>query len=198
MNESPPSYPVPPPIPDGMTPDNAARSIKEVMAAAAQDPQHPYSHAGHPLHRDYQDFVGKLFQIKATAADAGETPTSRACMEALAERDAKRDMMQEEAEKEVEALRKLGYEGEAPADVRPDQLTALKMQRLAAQQDLDALTPIMERELRALKAPADTMAAFQAFTHARDMDPALRGQIAEQVVSYIHAANEQRYGKGRK
>jgi hypothetical protein len=70
------------------------------------------------------------------------------------------------------------------------------MQRLGAQGDFDGLRPILLKELSALRAPASTMALFSSYVNAPDdLDPDLRAGVGDQLIAWIQAANEKRYGK---
>jgi hypothetical protein len=179
-----------PTIPEGMTPDAAKAALDKIHAAAACDVTHAYTNGHHPQHAAMTRATAALHEIYAQRPDAGKSPTTRACEAALAAVDAKKDMLAQDIEAEIDTLHELGFEGEGPTgDPAPHHLTGLKMQRLHAQGDYDALMPMMEKELHALRASAQTIQQFQEFVNNPDVDTELRAEITEKLVGWIHRAN---------
>ena len=191
MNEQSRIYPMPPADLTDLAPSDAEVRIKEVMAAASQDPQHPYSNLHHGLHKDYTTYMGKLFEIKGP----DPSPLEKVMEADLERREVAQAKLAEEIGKEVAELRKMGFEGEGPSDdVQPYHLTALRMQRLAAEENFAALEPMIGKELQVLKVPAAVQQMFSDFNVA-DLDSELKGRISEEIIRWIHDANKRRYGK---
>lgn len=185
-------------VSEGMTPDGAKAALDKIHAAAAVDPSHAYMNGHHPQHRKMVDAVAVLHGIYAQREGAGMTNADKVMQEALAKQDAEKDMMRADAEAEVDKLHELGFTGDLPNDVRPHHLTTLRMQRLHAENNYTALTPLMEKELQSLRAPASTLEMFRTFANIPDADPELRQDIFEKLITWIHRANTQKYGKGNK
>jgi hypothetical protein len=164
------------------------------MAAAGQDKAHPYLNPHHVLHKEYGAYVGELFKLKATAPGADRSPLEKVMADGLALQQAKRDKVQQEAAELVEELNDLGIEGEVPENARPDQVESLKMEKLLAEEDFDALSPAIGNSLRALKVPSDIQQMFDTFSDA-DLDPELRSEIAGSVVKWIIQANERKHAQ---
>lgn len=191
-------YPVPPDVPDDMTAEQAGASLNQLAAGFASDSEHPAFCKNHPQFSDYAAYSLKLHIIvaqgKADAQDALEQEQVRALLEGDTP---KQKALRKEAAEEVAALVALGFEeSEIDPHIRPDEVAALRMQRLAAQGDFDGLRPVMSRELSALHAPASTMALFSSYVNApADLDPDLRAGVGEQLIGWIGAANEKRYAQ---
>ena len=79
-----------------------------------------------------------------------------------------------------------------PSDIKEYQVRGLKEQRLAAEGKFQELSDMLSEDLRLLHAPADTMEAFRALTHAENMDLELRAGIADRIVRWIHLENKRR------
>jgi len=181
--------PVEIPQAEGMTPGEAKAALDKVHAAAACNVEHPYSNPRHPQHRAMLDATAALHAIHATREDAELGLMELAMRDGLAAQDAKKDMLADDIDAEIATLHGLGYEGEAPADPQPHHLTGLRMQRLHAEQAYDALIPLMEKELKSLRASAETIQQFQDFVNNADADTDLRDAVTEKLVAWIHAAN---------
>jgi len=184
---------------ENLSPDEAASALNVILAEAAADKLHPYQNKNHIQHRVYADGVKKLFEKKAEGGD-GLSPITRACNEALAGLEVRKDKLRTEAEAELAACEKLGFaRGDVPADLKNFDLkeynvAVWKMQRLAAEEKYSELTPLFEKQLRELRAPSDTVAALSAFNQAESLDPALRGKIVEEIIGWIYEANKKKFG----
>ena len=64
---------------------------------------------------------------------------------------------------------------------------------MTAERNYDELTPIIGKQLQALKAPPDTIAAFEALSRTIDMDGGLKEEIVEKIVGWIHSANKEKH-----
>jgi len=182
---------------DALTPSEAQARLNQMHADFAADPDHPFYNKGHPQHKDFAAHSWKLNTILAEdEAEKREVKDAQDVVDFLAGNNARQDAVRKEAAAEVALLKDLGFEGiEVPADIQPYRVTAWKMQRLNAQNDLQQLTPLMEKELRGLHATSETLDAFRSYVNVKNLDPALREGIFEKLIAWIHAANAQRYGK---
>ena len=188
----------PPPATDGLTPAEAQMAVNKMNADFGSDPQHPFYYGNHPQHKDFVDYSRRLHTIIAEGTNAAQEAREQEQVRALLEGDTpKQRALRKEAAEEMAALVALGFEEvEIDARIRPDQVTALRMQRLAAEGDFNGLRPILSKELSALHAPASTMALFGSYVNAPDdLDPDLRAGVGEQLIAWIDAANEKRYGQ---
>jgi len=185
---------------EGLTPDEAKTALDKMDVEIAQDRGHPYLSGDGLLHRRFVEARQALHQCYAERPGGELGPFERAMqegLESLAGKEAERQVkLRAEAEQEMENLIDLGFEeAELPEDVQPYQVNALRMQRLAAQEDYKALTPMLEKDLRDLQTPPDLMATFESFAHVENLDPGLRARIVEELIRYIHAANTQKHGR---
>ena len=184
-----------PQVTEGMTPDGAKTVLDRMHADAAVDLLHPYSNPAHIQHSAFAKASEALHAVYATRPDAGQSDTTKACLDALAHVEAKHDKLGEDIQAEIAKLHDLGFDGEGPTgDPQPYHLTGLRMQRLHAQGDVDTLAPMLEGELKSLRATGETMALFRSFA-AADVDPELRADITDRLIRWVHAANVKRYAK---
>jgi len=183
------------PSAENLTPVQAKTALDAIYAAASCDPRHAYVNAHHPQHTAIQKATNALHEVWAKRPDAGQSDTTKACLDALAHVEAKHDKLGEDIAAEIEALHKLGFDGDGPAgDPQSYHLTGLRMQRAHAEGNFDALTPMLEGELKSLRATGETMALFRSFA-AADVDPELRADITDRLIRWVHAANVKRYAK---
>jgi len=160
--------------------------------------RHALTNQHHPQHRQLVAAVAKLHERWAERPDAGETPTTLACAEALAQADAKRDQLAADCDDEIEKLEALGYDASAPIrDPQPWQLTLLQAQRLHAENDVAALEPLLARELVALQAPADLRQQLTAVTHDPDVLPETRDAVLHRTIDWIARTRQHRHGHRR-
>jgi len=175
----------------GMTPAAAQSEIDKVLSAASADPKHPYSDAHGYKHRQHVERVSKLYEV---ACRGKPSVFEKVLAEAQAEQGKKQNKLIAEAEKEMDALEKLGFSrDEIPDDLKEYQLNALRMQRLHTEGKYDELTPVMSKELRTLKVPADILSLFESFNRASGLDEQLKRDISEKVIFWIHAANKAKF-----
>ncbi len=183
-----------PAVTETTTPADAAQRLAQIYSDAAVDQQHPYSYPHHPAHKAFKEAMTRLHEIKGQG-ELFVSPASRAAQEALTERQADIDSLRAKAESEVAELVKLGFEPtDLPTDVQPWLLDSLRLQKYHAQGDYENLTPLLEEQMQALKAPPPVAAAFKSFLDANP-DPALRDSITEQAIRWLHNANRQKHGE---
>lgn len=186
-----------------MTPDQAGAAIKETMAAASQDPKHPYSASGHSLHKDYGAFVAALFAKKSEAPGAAMDPAERVMDEALKSQqdraEVTRETLSTAVKMQLARLEKLGFDtSEIDVDnVQPHQVKIWQMQGLAEQQDFATLSPLIEAELAATRQAPGVVDLFRQFNGMAGLDADLKKGVVEQVIGFIHKATEARQGKVR-
>lgn len=171
-----------------MTPAEAAAEIDSVF----RDPEHPYNRQ-HYQHPQAVERMSKLFAKKAE----GDTRSAveKVCDDAFEQQAEKQDKLVSEAQVEMEKLVELGFdEAEVPDDIMPHQVVELRMQRLAAENDYETLTPLIEKELPGLKVPPDVQGLFGGFCRVQGLDEGLRQEILEKIIWWIHRANEQKFG----
>ena len=184
-----------PQVTEGMTAAAAKVVLDRQGADVAFDVLHPYTNAHHPQHSAFATATAALHAVWATRPDAGQSDTTKACLDALAHVEAKHDKLGEDIAAEIEALHKLGFAGDGPAgDPQSYHLTGLRMQRAHAEGNFDALTRMLESELKSLRATGETMALFRSFADAA-VDPELRDDITDRLIRWVHAANVKRYAK---
>jgi hypothetical protein len=186
------SYDPPPAAADvaGLSAEEATARINQVNAQGLQG---PYYSREHPQHKDYCEYMHGLFTVVGEAKDRAQAAKDAADVANLLERGGRTPEAQVKLEADVEAeigkLQALGFTGAAPETVEPFHLTSLKMQRLHAEQDYKALAPIMEGELRSLRASTETLALFQSFVNVKDVDSELRDEILATLIERIHTLN---------
>ena len=178
------------------TPAEAAQALSKIYADVVGDPLHPYGNAQHPQGKDFRAVVTKLHEIK-TSEDGGLLPMELKMAEILktaaAEKADRQDKLRFECEQEFDRLEEFGFRrSELPDDIQDFHLRGLREQRMAAEGDFDQLVPLLEVDLRELRAPPDTQAAFRAFIQAQGLDPGLRGDIADTIVCWIYSARKAR------
>lgn len=191
----------PPPNEDAiaeLTVDGAKDQLAALNAQFAADlDHHPAVDKAHPQHEGYRKYHDALLALtigdknekkaeedaeKIRRLEAGDTPAQAA--------------LRKQAEKEIARLTELGFtEADVPENVEPHVVRALRLQRLNAEGDVDHLTPLLEKELTDLRAPSSALELLRSFRQAGDLDQELRSSVFEQLISYIHRANVQRYGK---
>ena len=182
------------PSAENLTPAEAGAKLAAIRDAAACDPRHALTFGHHPQHARLVAAVVKLAERYAQRPDAHETPTSRACQTALAEADGRRDALAVAVGEEVESLRRLGFTGEAPHDPQPWNLAVLRAQRLLAEGNLAAATPILENELRELRAPAVLKQQLAQAIHDPDTMPEIRSITLDKVLRWVHVERKRRSG----
>jgi hypothetical protein len=190
------SYELPEMDYESLSPDEADKALKVIYADVGGDPRHPYCNKSHPQNKDFVERVTKLFEIKADGDT--RTPAQRdidtICQGALEQQQEKQNRLVEEATKEAELLEGLGFDATSiPENVQPFQVAALKMQRLHTEKNYEALTPLIEAELRTLKVPAHIEGLFSSFNRATDLDEQLKSDIVEKIIFWIHEANKQKF-----
>ncbi len=190
-----PNYEIP--TSEDLTPDEAGAALEKVHADVAQDTGHPYLDEHHLLHRKFVEGVHGLHLVH-TQREGGELSSVEKVMEeALDEKGVKQNELVGKAQAEMDKLVELGFEDDpVPDDIREFQLTGLKMQRLAAEGDFEALTPIIGEQLRGLRQTAEIQQCFQTFVELKDLDAGVKTDITERLIRYIHDSNKQIHSKG--
>jgi len=178
---------------ENMTPEQAAQQIDAVFEEVRKDPGHPYADGNNPLHRKVTERMTKLFEVKNKD---GLLPVERAWQADLAQMVERQNKLVAEGQKEAELLEGLGFKPtEIPDDLQQYQLDGLRMQRLHAEKNYSALTPLIEKQLQTLKVPADIQGLFAGLNQSSNLDEQLKQDIIEKVIYWIHGANEQKYGR---
>lgn len=100
-----------------------------------------------------------------------------------------------QAKAEMKLLVDLGFESaEIPLDIPEWKVGSLKMQRLAAEQNYQELTPLINEQFVTLEVPPLEKAAFDAFiTGAGNMDETFKEKTFENIIDWIHRANKEKY-----
>ena len=90
----------------------------------------------------------------------------------------------------------LGYQKtELPEDVPQWHLNGLKMQRLVAEGDFDALAPILDDALRTLNQSQDVTSLVNQFYTMTGLDEELKRDIADRLVTFVHTENKKHFAK---
>jgi len=181
-----------PDVVEGMTPDAARHTLDRIYAQVAQDAQHPYTNSHSPLHTKMVERVHALHEVWAQ-----RPPDETVFDRALAERDARQESLQAEAEAEMSALADLGYEvAPVPDDVPEHVVRALRMQRLAAQKDFDTLGPLADAQISRLTNPATRATLWTCLSDFRQAQKSRAPDLnvrAERLVEKVARATAKQY-----
>lgn len=182
-----------PTIGDDTTPAEAEQIIEAIKTEAGADVKHPLTDAHHFQHGKWQTVWTRAHEIKASGGD-GLSPITRACNEALAAQAEKQNVLIAEAQKEMDALVKLGFTADKiPDDVKDFQLRGLKEQRLHAEGEFEPLRLMLVKD-------AEVLRDFESIQILQNFQPTLifdEDYIAEQlgeIILKIAKLNKQRYG----
>jgi hypothetical protein len=175
-----------------MTVESARQQINQLEAAWAGDPDHPLGDHGHPQHGDFVKLRDRLYDVTRRGMDL--RPEDEKILEAAVAKGqdrlaAKRDELIGQAEAEMEKLVELGFNhDEIPDDIQPFQVTALKMQRLNAEQNFEELVPMLEKELTTLRFSG--MDTFRGFIRDSSIGSEERAEHIELILKRIYQANK--------
>lgn len=127
--------------------DQADAAIRQLNAAWAADPQHPYINGNHAQNRDFTEYANRLYRIKYEEAD--ERPAKEQAMAAGLEAQQEQQAgLVERGKKIMETLADLNFtEDEIPADISEVEVFALEMQGLGAQGKIDEVITAISRRL---------------------------------------------------
>lgn len=115
-----------------------------------------------------------------------------------AQERAERSPAYREAKDELDKLMGLGYDPiELSPDTRPWETSGLKMQRLLAESNYAELTPMLDKNLRSLGAPANVLRMFKDFTGMGNVDPEIKSNITHELLSYYYKANKAKQSSRR-
>lgn len=175
---------------ENLNQDEAKSGIDKVKREAAINPKHPYIDSHSFEHERTVGRVSRLFKAAHTG-DEPRTNITIAAEEALAEQAEKKNVLVEQAKDDMDFLVEAGFDrSDIPDDLQPYQANALRMQRLNAEGKHTEVVPIMQKELRELRAPAETIQLFDTFTQTNELDPNLKETIFESVLRWIHDARK--------
>ena len=191
-----------------LTAEEARIQARTFTSAAANDPNHPYVSTVDPtLHKQAVARASRLFeQSHAEDPDLnvydangeqmqGQTSTEylRLLDEAKIEQAEKVDKTKQQMEADMDILvEKYDFSRDAISDnPQPYQAAALRMQRLNHEGKTDEIVPLMEKELKELKASQKTQQLFLDFSRTGDLDPELRSDIFERTLRWIYSARKQ-------
>jgi len=180
---------------ENMMPEDADKALERINADIYEaGKEHPLFDPKHPLHQAHVDHNRKLNMVSVRKEGepldlgAAKAEQDEAEMEALRQQHLVND-----AQKEIEALVALGKNRiEVPDDVKPYEVRAWTIQRLAAEAKFSELTPMMEKELVVLG--SSDLEDFHNIIQNTSLAPKFRAHLIEQILEKCCQKNRQIFG----
>ena len=164
--------------------------LKEVMAAAGADVNHPYTNGNHVMHRDYVDYVHRLHEIVAAGR---EDPADKLQREAREWMEQKQEKLDKEGELIRDRLvRDYNFEPvELEGDTTQSMIDAWKMQEECARGEYLRLASEMENECRKLGILRESAHEIDALRDL-DMSDDYRETTGQRLIERVYETKKQK------